>query len=92
MTNYSSLANLSVVHHQQLMTPRSDIDTEEARLDLLWALSEEQESLARLAEKPNCSETKDYARLVNGAVLTCTKAFFKAKEKDNSFVPTFRIV
>lgn len=92
MTNSSSLANLSVVHHQQLMTPRSDIDTETARLDLLWALSEEQESLNRLAENPNCPEAKDYARLVNGAVLTCTKAFFKAKEKDNTFVPTFRIV
>jgi hypothetical protein len=92
MTNYSSLSNLSVVHHQQLMTPRSDIDTETARLDLLWALSEEQESLNRLAENPNCPEAKDYARLVNEAVLTCTKAFFKAKEKDNTFVPTFRIV
>jgi hypothetical protein len=92
MTNYLALANLSVVHHQQLMTPRSDIDTEAARLDLLWALSEEQESLLRLAEKPNCPNTKDYARLVNGAVLTCTKAFFKAKEKDNTFVPTFRVI
>ena len=44
MNNYSCLANLSVVYHNQMLTPRSNPKTEAARIKALDALLGEMNS------------------------------------------------
>ena len=75
MNNYSHLANLSVVYHNQMLTPRSNPKTEAARIKALEALSQEM------------SGRSDYKNATRAL-----RAFHKAKDKDNTFEPIFKVV
>jgi hypothetical protein len=75
MNKYSSLASLSVVYHNQMLTPRSNPKTEAARIKALDAM---------LAE---FSDRKAFKKATKAL-----QAFHKAKDKDNTFEPMFKVI
>ena len=91
MNNYSSLRNLSVVAHNQMLVPRTNAKTEKARLlalDLLLV-----EMTARRNQQMN--DTFANIKAVNKASAKTNKAlqaFFKAKDKDDTLEPLFKVV
>lgn len=90
MKNYYALRNLSVVHHNQMLVPRTNAKTEAARTNALDLLLVEMEA------------RRDYAlglplatnRLQKASAKTnkALQAFFKAKEKDDTHEPMFKVI
>ncbi len=88
MNNYSSLRNLSVVHHNNLLVPRRNEKTEDARLLLLDALLAEQDAIARNTCEPTKAHKATLA-LASKAVVSCSRNYFAHKEADDTLAPTF---
>lgn len=90
MKNYSSLRNLSVVEHNQMLVPRTNAKTEAARikaLDLLLA-----ETLARLDYTLGLPLATKKLQKASAKTNKALQAFFKAKEKDDSHEPLFKVI
>lgn len=91
MTIYYSLRNLSVVAHNQMLVPRTNAKTETARikaLDLLLV-----EMTARRNQQmddtfANCKAVVKASAKTNKAL----QSFFKAKDKDDTLEPLFKVV
>jgi len=88
MTNYSSLRNLSVVHHNNLLVTRRNEATEGARLAMLDALLAEQDALLRATCEPTKAHKATLA-LARKAVVSCSRYYFARKEIDDTLAPTF---
>ena len=91
MTQYSSLRNLSVVEHNQMLVPRTNIKTETARIKALDLLLVEMS--ARRDQQMN--DTFANIKAVNKASAKTNKAlqdFFKAKDKDDTHEPMFKVI
>lgn len=78
MNNYSLLRNLSVVYHNQMLVPRSNAKTEQARINALDALMTE--SFGRKNAKTAINATNSL------------QAFHKAKDKDDTHEPMFKVI
>ena len=91
MKHYSSLRNLSVVEHNQMLTMRANPKTETARITALDLLLVEMEARRNQQMKDtfaNCKTVNKASAKTNKAL----QSFFKAKDKDNAFEPTFKVV
>ena len=90
MNNYSSIRNLSVVVHNNLLVTRRNEATESARLALLDALSSEIYALVRATCEPTRAHkaTLDLARK---AAVSCSRYYFARTEIDDTLAPTFRV-
>lgn len=91
MTQYSSLRNLSVVEHNQMLVPRTNAKTEAARLKALNLL------LVEMTARRNQQMNDTFANIkaVNKASAKTNKAlqaFFKAADKDDSHEPLFKVI
>lgn len=86
--NYYHLQSLSVVSHNQMLTQRMNAKTEATRLKALDCLSVEM--LARRDYQINETTWKRKAIYqASEKSNKALKAFFKAKEKDNTLIPIF---
>jgi purine-nucleoside phosphorylase len=90
MNNYSSLRNLSVVEHNQMLVMRSNPKTETARIKALDLLLVEME--ARRNYQMALPLSSKALRIASGKTNKALQSFFKAKDKDNGFEPTFKVV
>ena len=88
MNNYSSIRNLSVVVHNNLLATRRNEATESARLSLLDALSSEVDALVRATCEPTRAHKATLA-LARKAVVSCSRYYFARKEIDDTIAPTF---
>ena len=91
MNNYSSLLSLSVVHHNQMLVPRTNAKTEAARINALDFL------LVEMAARRNqqMDDTFRNCKAVTKASAKTNKAlqaFFKAKDKDDTHEPMFKVI
>jgi hypothetical protein len=95
MNKYTLIKNLSVVVHQQLLTPRLSIFTEKARVELLDALLAETEARNNaglyLMNPRDKGYAEAYKKLQPLITETCvaSKLYFAQAEKDNRLVPMF---
>ena len=90
MTHYSSLRNLSVVEHNQMLSIRANAKTEASRLNALDLL------LVEMEARRNCLlgvRLSDKAlRIAHAKATKALQAFFKAKDRDNTFEPMFKVI
>jgi hypothetical protein len=90
MHHYSSLRNLSVVEHNQMLSMRANAKTEASRLNALDHL------LVEMEARRNCLlgvRLSDRAlRKANAKTNKALQSFFKAKDKDNTFEPMFKVI
>jgi hypothetical protein len=90
MNNYSSLRNLSVVAHNQMLVPRTNAKTEKARLLALDLLLVEMGARNDYAlGLPLATKNLQKASAKTNKAL---QAFFKAKDKDDTLEPLFKVV
>lgn len=90
MKNYSSLENLSVVHHNQMLIQRMNADTEAARIAALDALLVENDAFFNWKVKESMMTRKAFLNAQNES-LAALRLFFNEAQRDNTFVPTFWI-
>lgn len=91
MHHYYSLRNLSVVAHNQMLVPRTNAKTEASRIKALDLLLVEMS--ARRDQQMN--DTFANIKAVNKASAKTNKAlqaFFKAKDKDDTHEPLFKVI
>ena len=90
MHHYSSLRNLSVVEHNQMLSMRANAKTEASRLNALDHL------LVEMEARRNCQmgvRLSDRAlRKANAKTNKALQSFFKAKDRDNTFEPMFKVI
>jgi purine-nucleoside phosphorylase len=90
MHHYSSLRNLSVVEHNQMLSIRANAKTEASRLNALDHL------LVEMEARRNCQmgvRLSDRAlRAANAKTNKALQSFFKAKDRDNTFEPMFKVI
>ena len=90
MHHYSSLRNLSVVEHNQMLSMRANAKTEASRLNALDHL------LAEMEARRNCLlgvRLSDKAlRKAHAKANKALQVFFKAKDKDNTLEPLFKVI
>lgn len=95
MNDYSSIASLSIVHHQRLFVPRLNPETEAARVNLLNALVEETEARNKAGlwmmspRDPRYAAAYEAQRPAIERACIASKRFHTAADKDNRLVPTF---
>lgn len=91
MTQYSSLRNLSVVAHNQMLVPRTNAKTEASRIKALDLLLVEMSA----RRDQQMDDTFANIKAVNKASAKTNKAlqaFFKAKDKDDTLEPLFKVI
>ncbi len=91
MTHYSSLMSLSVVSHNQMLVPRTNAKTEATRLAALDLLLVEMSARRDYQIKETMLNRKAIIK-ASAKTNKALQAFFKAKEKDDSHEPLFKIV
>ena len=90
MHHYSSLRNLSVVAHNQMLVPRTNAKTEAARLKALDLLLVEMGARNDYAlGLPLATKKLHKASAKTNKAL---QAFFKAKDKDDTLEPLFKVI
>lgn len=91
MKHYSSLRNLSVVEHNQMLVMRSNPKTEASRLAVLDLLLVEMVARQEYQIKETMLNRKAIIKASN-KTNKAIKYFFACKEQDNGFEPTFKVV
>lgn len=91
MNNYSSLRNLSVVEHNQMLVPRTNAKTETARINALNLLLLEMLARREYQIKETMVNRKTIIKASHKTNLALN-AFFKAKEQDDTHEPIFKVV
>lgn len=89
MNNYSSIRNLSVVVHNNLLATRLDEATENARITLLDSLVSDINARVEVACHPSSAIKKKVLIESTKAVVSCSRYYFARKEIDDTIAPTF---
>ena len=89
MNNYSSIRNLSIVVHNNLLATRRNKATDDARIALLDSLESEMNARVDVACHPSSASKKKVLTAATKAVLSCSRYYFARKEIDDTLAPTF---
>jgi hypothetical protein len=89
MNHYSSIRDLSVVVHNNLLATRRNKATDDARIALLDSLESEMNARVDVACHPTSASKKKVLVAATKAVLSCSRYYFARKEIDDTLAPTF---